>query len=194
MATKRTSSQALENAKEALEASKEADLQEAEDEKAYAKEAGAKEAGDTGSSSEDEAPVKFAVKSAVKFADDDLKYRPGEPLCYILNVNYFRNNHARIPMRCLTEETLQRLKEWNALKHSDFKYGMAQPKPIKRRKETEEKFKKRVKAYKLSKRVAELNVIVEFLESACETITYLDFVGHHDVHLVVDARCWIADF
>lgn len=180
MATKRTSSEALENAKEAMEASKEADLQEAEDEKAYAKEAGDN---DTGSSSEDEAPVKFAVK----FADDDLKYRPGEPLCYIFNVDYTRKSHARIPMRCLTEETLQRVKEWNALKPSDFKYGMARPKPVKRRQEPEEKFEKRVKAYKLSKRVAGLNVIVQFLGSACETITHLDFVGHHDVHLVVDA-------
>ena len=163
--------------------SKEADLQEAEDEKAYAKEVDAKEASDTDS---EDLRDEDGKGTPVKFADDDLKYRPGEPICYIFQVDYTKDFYARIPMRCLTEETLQRLKEWNALEIKDFKYGIDYEKPVKRRKEPEEKFAKRLKAYEVSRRVAKLYFIIKFLGNKCETITCFDFVGHHDVHLVVN--------
>ena len=184
MSLKRTSS-------EALEASKEADLQEAADEKAYAKEAG----NDADSSSEEsDLEGEDGEGTPVKFADDDLKYRPGEPICYIFTTRIDKgeeqdNDFTRIPMRCLTEETLQQLKEWNQLEVNYFDYdNKYDNKPVKRPKDSEESFAKRLKAYEVNRRVAKLFFIIKFLENRCETITCYDFVGHHDVKLVLNVE------
>lgn len=131
----------------------------------------------------------------VKFADNDLQYRPGEPICYIFTTHIDagmvideQTKFARVPVRCLTEETLQQLKAWNELKVHVHDCDRTYNKPVKREKESGEKFIARMEAYKTGKRTAKLFFIVKSLSTKAENITCRDFAGRHDVYLVVEAK------
>jgi hypothetical protein len=77
---------------------------------------------------------------------------------------------------------------WRALLGEPFLESPYMNKPVKRTKDSEESFAKRLKEYEDKRRVAKLFFIIKFLENKFETITCYDFVGHHDVKLVLNVE------
>ena len=132
----------------------------------------------------------------VVLKDPDTTYRLGEPICIIFHSHVAngedwdqqKTKHSRIPLRCLSDSQQAMLKEWRESKeHPNYEEGKLRARvPVKRTKETEEKFSLRIKAYDVDMRIRRIVNLVQCLATVGETIGTDAFVGHHDVRIVVE--------